>query len=89
VDLPAVDFGLNTFSGDTVKFVAIEISQTGYSSNEATTTLNSPGGQGYGQTQTLTGVDIFPLVPEPSNLGIVVLAAAVLPALRRRRTSAP
>jgi hypothetical protein len=82
VDLPAVDFGLSSFSGDTIKFVAIEISQTGYSSSEATATLT--GTQGWGSSQTLSTVDTFALIPEPASGAALACGAGLLLLLRRR-----
>jgi hypothetical protein len=85
VDLPAVDFGLSSFSGNTVKFVAIEVSQTGYSSNEATGSLT--GNNGYGNTQTMTSVNTFTAasVPEGSSTALLGCGAGALVLLCRGR----
>lgn len=69
LDVPMADFGVNAASNSNVlSFVAYEVSETGYGSNEATATLSASGGtQGYGVTQTLLTVNTLP-VPEPSSI---------------------
>ncbi len=84
LDLPASDFGLSSFSGNTLKFVAIEVSETGFSSNEATEPLS--GNQGWGNTQTLQGVNSFTTaVPEASTFGLLACGAGVILVWKRNR----
>ncbi len=86
VDIPAVDFGLSAFSGANLKFSALEVSETGYSSNEGTESLT--GNFGWGNTQTMTSVDTFTAaVPEPSAMGLVFCGGVA--ALLMRRQSHP
>ena len=71
-DIPAVAFGLAAFSGATLKFVAILISETGYSSNEATVPIT--GSLGYGNTQTIGADNTFTAaVPEPSTWAVLLI----------------
>jgi hypothetical protein len=87
LDLPTSDFGLSSFSGNTLKFVAIEVSETGYSSNEATESLT--GNQGWGKTQTLQGANSFTTaVPEASSVGLLACGAGVMLAWKRNRRAA-
>jgi len=85
VDIPAVDFNLSAFSGATLKFAALEVSETGYSSNEGTEGVS--GNEGWGNTQTITSVDTFTVaVPEPSAVGLVLCGGvAALLMMRRSR----
>jgi len=83
VDIPAVDFGLSSFSGDTLKFAALEVSETGYSSNEGT--MGVTGNFGWGNTQTMTSVDTFTVaVPEPSAVGLVLCGGVAALLMRRQ-----
>jgi len=84
VDIPAVDFGLSSFSGSTLKFAAIEVSESGYSASEGTVGLS--GAEGWGNTQTMTSVNSFAVasVPEASSVGLLVCGAGVL-LLRKRK----
>ena len=87
LDLPAIDFGLSSFSGSSVRFVAMEVSQTGYSSNEATVAVSpSNGTEGYGTTLTLGSANTFTLatVPEGSTVGLLACGLGLL--LIRSRT---
>jgi hypothetical protein len=86
LDLPSADFGLSGYSGATLNFVALEVSETGFSSGEATATLT--GAEGWGNTQTLTSVNSFTAVPEPGSWGLLAGGLVVLsgmPRLRRMR----
>ncbi len=85
IDIPAVDFGLSSFSGDTLTFAAIEVSETGYSSNEGT--VDFSGSPGWGNVQYVESVNTFTLetVPEGSTAGMLACGAAALLLLRRRK----
>jgi hypothetical protein len=84
IDIPSADFGLPSFSGDVLKLASLEVSETGFSSNEGTETLSGPDGTGH--TQTLTGVDTFTLaVPEGSTLGMLACGTGILVVWRRGR----
>ncbi len=85
-DFPATDFGLTAFSGDTINLMAIEVSKTGYSSGEATVTLSpATGGNGWGNTQTVTGLanEYILAVPEASTIWMVACGAGLLLVGRR------
>ena len=89
LDVPAADLGLTAFSGAALKFAAINISNTGYSSSEATVGLT--GNLGYGNTQTLTSVDTFTAaaVPEPGTWAMLAASAfGALAVTGRRRALA-
>lgn len=85
--LPATAIGLTAFSGATLKFVAINVSNTGFSSNEATVGLS--GNSGYANTQMITGTNSFTsAVPEPGTWAMIALGVGGLIAVQRRRSVA-
>ncbi len=85
---PATDLGLTANSGATLKFVAIQVSETGYSSNEATVALT--GNLGYGNTQTISNANSFAsAVPEPGTWAMLASGIGILVTVQRfRRRSA-
>jgi len=89
IDIPgsdmAADLGLSAFSGATLDFLGMEVSETGYSSSEATVPVS--GTAGWNNSQTAEEVDMFAVasVPEGSSLTFVVAGAVVLVLVQRRR----
>ena len=85
-NIPAVNFGLSSFSGKTLKFLAIEVSETGFSSNEATVTLT--GNSGFGNTQTVssaTANTFTAAVPEPGTWAMLAAGFGALVSIQRIR----
>ncbi len=82
--VPATDLGLTANTASTIKLFAIQISETGYSSNEATVAVT--GNLGYGNTQTISAVNSFTSVPEPSTWGLLLLGVGGLVIVQRRRS---
>lgn len=88
LDLPAADFGLTSFSGDTITVFATLISESGYRSNEDIGTVNSTA-EGWGNTITVTGANTFTTAaPEPSAPAMMIGASVLgsLFMLRRKRS---
>lgn len=81
--VPAADLGLVANTAASVKLFAIQVSETGYSSNEATVPLT--GSLGYGNTQTIGGVDSFSAVPEPATWTLSLLGGFGLIVFARRK----
>ena len=89
--VPAADLGFSATSAATIKLFGIEVSETGYSSNEATAALISTG-FGYGTNQAVNTVNSFTStaatgVPEPgtwASLGAGVVARVLVQRFRRR-----
>ena len=82
--VPAAVLGLTANSVATINFVAIQVSETGYSSNEATVALT--GNLGYGNTQTISAVNSFTAaVPEPGTWSMALLGLGGLVLIQRRR----
>lgn len=84
--VPAVDLGLTANTTAALKLFAIQVSETGYSSNEATVGIT--GNLGYGSTQTITSVNNYLVtVPEPGTWAMLVtgaLGTLVLARLRKQ-----
>lgn len=79
LDVPAADIGLTPYSGSTLKMVAMEVSESGYSSDEATVELT--GTEGWGGTATISNVDRFTAqaaVPEPGTWALMGAGMALL-----------
>ena len=83
--VPAADLGLSANTAATLKLLGIQVSETGYSSNEATVSLT--GNLGYGNTQTIGGVNTFVAAPEPGTWAILLTGGLGALALVRRRAS--
>ena len=84
--VPRTDVGLTNTTG-TLKLLAIQVSESGYSSNEATVALT--GTQGFGQTQTISAVNTYAVpVPEPGTWAMLIVGGLGGLALIRRRQSA-
>ena len=80
VNIPISEFGLT--APGTITLASLEVSATGYSSNEGTESLI--GTNGYGNTQTLTGVDTFAVVPEGSSIGLLLSGGIGVLLMRKR-----
>jgi hypothetical protein len=88
LDLPAADFGLSSYSGGTLTFFGIQVSESGYSSNELIGSATGSGG--WGNTQTVTVANTFTAaVPEASIVGLLACGAGVLLAWNRSRRASP
>ncbi len=82
--VPAADLGLTANTAASLELLGIQISETGYSSNEATVGIT--GNLGYGNAQTIAGVDTFvATVPEPGTWGMALLGLGGLIVVQRRR----
>ncbi len=82
--VPAADLGLTANSGATLKLFALQVSETGFSSNEATVAVT--GNSGYGNTQTISAVNSFAsAVPEPGTWATLASGIGILVAVQRFR----
>ncbi len=88
INIPDSDFGLTgNFPPTTINLASLEVSASGYSSNEGTEQLTGNDGYQTSGGQTLTGVDSFTVVPEPSTV-TMMLSAGLFGSfylMRRRR----
>ena len=85
--VPATQIGLMANTAATLKLVGIQVSETGFSSNEATVAVT--GNSGYNNTETISDVNTFvATVPEPSTWGMALLGLGGLIVLQRRRLPA-
>ena len=86
--VPAGALNLTPNAAASLRLLAIQVSETGYSSNEATVGITG-GPQGYGNTQTIAGVNTFTVatagVPEPSTWAWLLLGVGALAISQRRR----
>ena len=85
--VPATDLSLTANAGASLKLFALQVSETGFSSNEATVAVT--GNLGYGNTQTISAVNTFTAAavgaPEPSTLATMLVGGMGALALARRR----
>lgn len=81
--VPATALGLTANTTGALKLFALQVSETGYSSNEGTVGIT--GNLGYGNTQTITSVNNFAVVPEPSVCILAAMGGTALAVMRRRQ----
>ena len=90
VDVPEADLGLSSATAANLELLAINVSNTGYSSNEGSVAL--AGNDGYEGLLTAGSANAFTApaagVPEPGTWAMLLTGTAGLVALGRRRLQA-
>ncbi len=72
INIPVSDFGLTAGIPATINLASMEVSASGYSSNEGTESVTGNAGYQPSGGQTLTSVDTFQVIPEPSSVMMIL-----------------